>query len=108
MMAKNIKNVDFSSCLDLHSTLQFAISDNEFMKRLCGCLRNSRDGSPRRPFGFSHDPARPVMPVRLGLAPYLVGVMVFGMLFAITFSRSAGSSAHHNHALISTGLANLQ
>jgi len=29
MMAKNIKSVDFSSCLYLHSTLQFAISDNE-------------------------------------------------------------------------------
>jgi len=44
MMAKNIKSVDFSSCLYLDSTLQFAISDNEIDETAsCSCRTPDRN-----------------------------------------------------------------
>jgi len=61
------------------------------MKRSRNCLMNDREGSPSRSFGLSSHAAGSVMPVRLGLAPYLATGLVIGVWFSAGCSRKAAA-----------------
>jgi RND family efflux transporter MFP subunit len=65
------------------------------MKRIHSCVLNGKDPAVAgsRPLRLFHDSARPVMPVRLGLAPYLVIVAAISISFSWGCSRKPTQTA---------------